>query len=252
MASTLRYSSIDSSIHLWSSKPLHTWGEGASERWRLRVHAGAGLTPSSTGLQSPDSAPLCLVLAGAGRRLNRRWQSSVCVNHLCDKMRQTPCLGGACCLVARTEFMSRECKNMCNPLSTQCNPGGPHLSSSCVGPVRNMILSFEAKLCVHRTVIQGSTLSTLWVCGSMIGNPGPGDDKCHRNTQHFHMISLKPTEWLKSTSIIIWCWEQILKPVVQSGPKGGLGLQLPSHHHPSPTDPVRCLHLTSHPSMETI
>jgi len=26
------------------------------------------------------------------------------------------------------------------------------------------------------------------------GNPGLGDDKYHRNTQHFQMISLKPTE----------------------------------------------------------
>ena len=97
----------------------------------------------------------------------------------------------------RTEFTSRE-------LSTQGNPSVPQLSNSCVGQVKNVILYFEANLCFFRTVIQGSTLSTLWVCGSMIGNPRPGDDKCHRNTEHFQMISLKPTEWLKHTFIIIW------------------------------------------------
>lgn len=48
-----------------------------------------------------------------------------------------------------------------------------------------MILYVEARLCVYRTVMQGYALSTLWVYGSTIGNPDPGNGQCHRNTQPF-------------------------------------------------------------------
>lgn len=71
-------------------------------------------------LHNPGSALVGLVVSTGGRSLSSRWQSSTCsVNHLCDKMRQGPCLGCAYCLVAG---MEGHVLSAVNSVQSQCAP----------------------------------------------------------------------------------------------------------------------------------
>lgn len=88
-----------------------------------------------------------------------------------------------------------------------------------------------------------------------MGNPGPGGGKCHRRTQHFQMIVLRPAEGLelcfagRAHALSPGTDGRVLGPAIQSSRQGGLKLR--PHHCSSPTDLGGCLHLTSWPGMET-
>lgn len=148
-------------------------------------------------------APLCLGLSTEGRGLNGRWRSfTFYISPLCDKMRQVLVWDvPAVWLWGQNLHMENRTGVTHCPLGV--NPSVPHHSHPHIRPVHSVILYCEARLCVYgegwggwgdARVAWRSLLSTLRVCGSLIGNPGSGSGKCHRDTQPFQMILLQPTE----------------------------------------------------------
>lgn len=75
------------------------------------------------------------------------------------------------------------------------NPSVPHCSHSHIRPEDDPVLQSQV-VCAQDGGgwCKGSPFSTPQVCGSPVGNLGPGSSKCHRDTRHFQMILLQPIE----------------------------------------------------------